>query len=178
MFNDLGGYEWAEEAINSLYADGIVNGVEKGRFEPARNITREEFVKLLCEAFDFGTANLAVTFRDVNESDWFAPYISRAVELGIVKGISEDEFGSGALISREDMAVIMYRALAVAGKSVSGEGADFADGHTVSGYAKDSVSALAGAGIINGIGDGIFAPKSYATRAQAAVMVFRCGKGM
>jgi len=178
VFNDLAGYEWAEEAINSLYADGIVNGVAEGRFEPERNITREEFVKLLCEVFDFGTANSAVTFRDVNESDWFAPYISRAVELGIIKGISDDEFGSGALISREDMAVIMHRALAVAGKTIPGEGMDFVDGYTVSEYAKESVSALAGAGIINGIGDGIFSPKSYATRAQAAVIIFRCGKGM
>lgn len=178
VFNDLNGYEWAEAAINSLFAEGIVNGVAEGRFEPERNITREEFVKLLCEAFDFGTATSAVVFDDVTENEWFAPYISRAVELGIIKGISETEFGTGALISREDMAVIMYRALSVAGKSVLGEGTDFADGHMVSDYAKDSVSALAGAGIINGIGDGIFAPKGYATRAQAAVIIFRCGKGM
>ncbi len=175
-FKDLAGYEWAEEAITVLYADGVVNGVAEGRFEPARNITREEFVKLLCEAFGFGTANSVVTFEDVKADDWFAPYVARAVELDVIKGISDTEFGSGVLISREDMAVLIHRALSVAGKELQGEGVDFADGYTVSDYAKESVSALAGAGIINGIGDGVFAPKSYATRAQAAVIIFRCGK--
>ena len=47
----------------------------------------------------------------------------------------------------------------------------FADKTEISGYASDAVQTMAKAGIING-SDGNFMPKAYATRAQAAKMIY------
>ena len=81
----LQGMIGAAGAIKELAAKGIVNGISDDRFEPDRSITREEFVKLICMAFDLGTGSKVLSFEDVSENDWFAPYICRAVELGIIE---------------------------------------------------------------------------------------------
>lgn len=173
-FTDLANYTWAKAAIESLAEKGIVSGPGGGIFEPGRDITREEFVKLICEAFNLGSANVDVKFDDVNSSDWFAPYISTAVERDIVQGISDTAFGTGMKITREDMAVIIYRAIKAMGIDISGNGIGFADEDSAADYAKLPISILSANGIINGVGDDMFAPKKNAERAEAAVIVYRC----
>ena len=46
-FNDLDGVEWAKEAIEKLCEKNVVSGTGDGKFEPNREVTREEFVKCL-----------------------------------------------------------------------------------------------------------------------------------
>ncbi|MBQ7900874.1 MAG: S-layer homology domain-containing protein, partial [Clostridia bacterium] len=174
IFKDLQGYDWAKNSIEKLYRDGIVSGTGAGIFEPGRMVNREEFVKLLCEAFGYGKGGNATSFDDVAENAWYVPYVSRAVELGMVKGVSENAFGSGTQISREDMAVIIYRALLAENKELYAKSTGFTDGAEIADYAKEAVEMLAGAGIVNGVGDGRFAPKASASRAEAAVIILRC----
>lgn len=173
-FGDLAGYEWASDAIEKLAARGIVSGISPESFEPGRSITREEFVKLVCSAFGLGTSDTNAGFEDVNGSDWFAPYVSRAVELGVISGISDTRFGTGLCITREDMAAIIYRAMERAGVEMSAGGKSFADDGDISEYAKQPVSVLSGNGIISGMGNDEFQPKANAKRAEAAVIVYRC----
>ena len=174
VFNDLGGYDWAKESILQLNSKGIINGVGDGKFEPGRTINREEFVKLICEAFGFGTSTSSFDFKDVHSDAWYSQYISKAAELGLVHGISETEFGVGTKITREDMAVIIYRACQISNKTISGERITFVDNELIADYALEAVGILSGAGIINGVGDNKFAPKNYATRAEAAALLYRC----
>ena len=96
-----------------------------------------------------------------------------AVKSGIVSGISQDEFGAGRMISREDMAVILYRAMQYKGISFASEDAKFSDSEEISEYAINAVGSLAEKGIINGVGDDRFSPKTSATRAEAAVIIYR-----
>ena len=173
-FVDMSGFEWATEAVESLQNKGILNGVGDGRFEPGRAITREEFVKLICEAFGFGKSTGNVPFTDVVSNGWYAPYISKAYELGIINGISESTFGVGAVLTREDMAVITCRAIEYAGVTLNYTANDFADTNMISDYALNSVSALANAGVVKGVGDGRFMPKNNGSRAEVAVILYRC----
>lgn len=173
-FNDLAGFEWAEDDILSLYERGVVNGTEKGNFEPQRAVTREEFVKLVCEAFGFGKGGKTYDFEDISENSWFNEYVAKAVEIGIVKGISSSRFGSGENITREDMAVIIYRAMTYKGINMNESSKLFTDSASIADYARTAVNMLCGEGIVNGMADGSFAPKSLATRAEAAVMLSRC----
>ena len=168
------GYEWAEKAVNSLYDKNIISGVGNGKFEPERNIKREEFVKLLVEALGHDAKAGQITFADIPEGHWSIPYISKAVSLDFIKGYSEDCFGIGDEISREDMAVIIYRALNNSGYEFTGDGKVFADENEISEYAKEAISKLSQSGIINGVDENRFAPKNPATRAQAAVIIYRC----
>ena len=173
-FNDLAGYDWAADAIKELNSKGIDKGISNEKFEPGRNITREEFVTLICRAFNLGTNQASVSFNDVHSGDWFAPYVCCAVEMGIIYGLSDDEFGAGINITREDMAAIVYRTIEKMGIEISDVGELFADDNDISEYAKYPIKVLSGNHIISGIGDNMFAPKKNARRAEAAVIIHRC----
>lgn len=175
-FSDLQGSEWAREAIEYLYDKGIVNGKAEGVFDPNANVTRSEFVKMIAVALGFDMQNKSCEFDDLNESMWQYPYIAAASGLGIVNGYSDGSFGINEPISRQDMAVIAERALRKYGKSFSDGKSDFTDDGDISQYARDAIANLVGAGIITGMPDGTYAPKSNVTRAQAAVIIYRALK--
>lgn len=165
---------WAYEAIIALSNSGIVAGYPDGTFAANNSVTREEYVKMLIVALNIHNENAVCSFTDASEGEWYNSYIASAVEKGIVKGISETEFGVGSLITREDMAVIAYRAVMILGKNLpnSSEATQFTDGENIAEYAADAVAQMQKANIINGMGDGTFAPKNQATRAQAAYIIY------
>jgi len=173
-FVDLSGYEWAEEAITKLNEKGVVSGVGNDCFEPQRSVNREEFVKMICEVFGFKTDDENTMFEDVKNDEWYAPYIAKASQLGIIKGTSNNRFGVGERITRQDMAVIIYNALKIKSVNLETKGISFADEEKIADYAKDSVNSLSQYEIIKGVGDNRFSPVTNATRAEAAVILWRC----
>ena len=169
IFSDLDGYEWAEEYIEELYKKGIVSGDGNGKFNPGGNVTREEFVKMIVLTFGIG-GDADISFSDVPSNHWAHSYIKAAFASGIINGVSESAFGTGKSITRQDMAVIAYRAAMVSGKlkTVQGETAAFADSSDISEYAENAVNYMYACGIINGTGNNNFSPLNTATRGQAA----------
>lgn len=174
VFNDLSDYKWAETAILNLYNKGVISGMGNGTFEPERGVKREEFLKMVCGAFGFDASDSPVGFEDVASDEWYTKYVASAVRLGIVRGVSDTHFGTGSLISREDMAVMIFRALEASGRNIPSDRKKFNDANEISAYALEAVETLCSMGIISGVGDGIFAPKNTATRAEAAVIISRC----
>ena len=174
-FKDLGNVGWASEAINYLSDNKIVNGVSPTEFEPSRNITRAEFLKILLEALDLVGDGSGEAFTDVSPSDWFYKYAVSAKAAGISVGDDTGAFNPNALITREDMAVLCMRAINVAGKELLEINplAEFKDSDQFSGYAAEDIAKMQMAGIINGRDGNIFAPKDNATRAEACVMLYR-----
>lgn len=168
LFDDLAGFEWAKEYIERLAKQKIVSGTGDKKFSPERSVTREEFIKLICAAFADGGSEYRDNFKDVSASDWFAPFVARGVEKGIIKGISAELFGTGRSITREDMAVMAFKA---SGLSQKGDSSSFSDFSEISEYARDAVAAMKEHGIITGRGNNEFAPKAYATRAEAAKII-------
>lgn len=173
IFNDIAGVNWAKEAIESLYYKGIVSGRGDNQFAPSDNVLREEFAKMIVDAFRLNTIGDNMNFGDVDPSQWYFKYIASAYYSGIISGQSENLFGTGKNITRQDLAVMIYNACKVCdielpdtGKSVS-----FGDEALISGYALDAVSALCKAGIISGY-DGEFHPLDNATRAEAAKILY------
>lgn len=172
-FSDLGTVEWAREAIEELARKGIVTGKTADTFEPEANVTREEFAKMIVLALGLKTEEAAaVKFTDVDPLAWYAGYIGAAVEAGITTGKPDGSFGIGEEITRQDIAVMASRALENAGYHPGrNETAEFADEPEISDYARDGVYALCDAGIVNGIGENLFAPRLSATRAEAAKII-------
>ena len=159
--------------ILALADRSIINGVADDRFEPARNITREEFVKILVGAL--GASDRGYTgnkFVDATDNDWFVKYINIAAELGVVKGIGDGMFGTGRNITRQDMAVMLYKALEYRNVSMASDGFVFDDDAQIADYAKPAVSALHNMGAINGVTETTFEPLGLATRAQAAKIIY------
>lgn len=174
VFSDLHTSDWAKTAVNYLYSKGIVNGKGNGKFEPEALVTREEFVKMLLCAFGTEVKMYEMPFYDVVNGEWYHSYIATAYSKGIVNGTSENSFGIGESITREDMAVMLDNGIKKMNYKTQEvkTSITFADYSDISDYAKDSVSRLYKAGIVNGMGNGIYAPKEGFTRAMAAQVIY------
>jgi hypothetical protein len=173
VFSDLNEAAWAIPYIEKLYEFQIINGVGEGRFAPNADVTREQFVKMIVIAFGFELKEGETSFSDVNVNEWYAPYIYSANGAGIINGISAAEFGTGANISRQDMVVMIYRALAEKSFDFSHpvDDSGFADSELIYDYAKEAVSVMVEKGVINGVGNNMFEPSSNASRAAAAKVI-------
>ncbi|MBQ2743556.1 MAG: S-layer homology domain-containing protein [Oscillospiraceae bacterium] len=180
-FTDLGNHAWAADAINTLAADGIIKGTTASTFSPASNITRADFALLLVRAFKLESDN-AENFADVSAADYFAQELAVARNTGIVNGIGENKFAPRNTITRQDMMVIVYRALQSQSLLLEEKGdrrmavdevlSQYSDFTSVAPYAKEAVSSLINAGLVNGK-NGRIAPTDYTTRAEVAVLVKR-----
>ncbi|MCR2806294.1 fibronectin type III domain-containing protein [Paenibacillus soyae] len=183
-FKDVGNgkYDWASEAIDTLYGNGVIKGTSETSFSPDQNITRADFVVLLVRALGLqAEVDANESFKDISEDDYYYESLLIAKQLGIVTGVDGSNFHPNGEISRQDMMVIVARALKLAGK-LSSEGSmddlnGFLDASSVAGYAQESVAALIDAGIIKGDGSSIH-PRGFTTRAQAAVVIFRIYKSL
>ncbi len=174
-FIDLGKHAWAADAINALADEGIIKGTSENTFSPAANITRADFAILLVRAFKLASES-EENFADVSASDYFAKELAVARNTGLVNGIGENKFAPRNNITRQDMMVIVYRALTGMNKLNVGDGVldvpQAPDFDQVADYARDAVSALVNAKLINGK-NGLIAPTDYTTRAEVAVFLDR-----
>ncbi len=171
-FTDLGNHDWAADAINTLATDGIIKGTTASTFSPAANITRADFALLLVRAFKLESDN-AENFADVTASDYFAAELAIARNTGLVGGIGDNKYAPRNNITRQDMMVIVYRAIQKldVGFGVYDE-PNYEDFATVASYARDAVSVLISEGLVNGK-SGNIAPTDYTTRAEVAVLIKR-----
>lgn len=173
-FKDLAGYEWAKDAVTYLAEKGIVNGRDAGVFAPADNITREEFAKILVLAYGLYDSSAECEFTDVASDRWSYRYVASLYKYGTVQGYPDGSFGATSLVSREDMAVMLYRIL-LAKLSIdanASEGKNFNDADSISEYAVNSVVMLSANGYISGDDAGNFNPKKVAARAEACQMIY------
>lgn len=171
-FVDIDSVEWARESIENLCKRGIIAMNEEKTFSPNRNITREEFVKMIVMAMGILDNSAQSDFADIKADEWSYPYVSSAVKYGIVTGKQDGSFGLGEEITRQDMAAILARTMQKAGFAFDGYDELFADHADIADYARDGVYAMRQYGIINGVGDNQFAPLMNATRAMAAKMIY------
>lgn len=172
-FEDIDGVAWASEAIHALADKGIVSGKSDGVFAPDDYITREEFAKML--VCTLGLENAEYTggsFDDVLEDAWYCKYIHIAKQYNIISGIEQNQFGVGNEITRQDMAVMIYRALVSRGVQLNTADLPFDDTGDISDYAVDAVKALYAEKIVSGMSETEFMPHGKATRAQAAKIIY------
>lgn len=172
-FSDMAGFDWAKESVYALYEKGIVSGIGKGEFAPSKVVTREEMLTMLIRAYNVSTSGtVPAGFTDVPSDSWFAPYVAAGYANGYIKGISDTEFGAGQNVTRQDASVMAYNIATAFGKNFTEAAAEFTDNAEISEYAKKAVYALKGTGVINGKGEGAFAPKDSCTRAEAAIIIY------
>ncbi|WP_216624846.1 lamin tail domain-containing protein [Paenibacillus foliorum] len=177
-YDDIKGH-WAERNVEQLASKQILNGIANGHFTPDTNITRAEFAALLVNATGMSGQPLSVEessiFKDVNASEWYAKSVDIAAMKGLVLGYDEHLFKPNALVTREEMAVMILRALQVTGKAdkLSEAQLQFNDKDQISVWARKAVAELAQAQIIEGMAENTFVPTDNATRAQAVTMAKR-----
>ncbi|MBJ6360709.1 S-layer homology domain-containing protein [Paenibacillus sp. GCM10012307] len=174
-FPDMKGH-WAEETIHFLASKLLVNGSKDG-FKPNASITRAEFAALLVRAVGL-TPVQADSYKDVPASAWYSGAVGAASAAGIIQGFENGLFKPNDRITREQMVVMISRALHSAGYPFEEEVNaavlnSFNDGEAVSGYAREAVVHAIELGILNGASGSVLAPQNKATRAESAVTLER-----
>lgn len=173
-FEDIDNILWAKDQIIALAEKGVLSGDGNGYFRPDDNILREEFTKVVvCGVYGSGVVEEGTvpSFTDA-QTGWYAPYLAAAERLNVTAGMGDGTFGVGQQITRQDMALMLYRTLVDEGVAVDSTPSSFTDSDAIAEYARDAVYALKNLGVINGYEDGSFGPERPATRAETAVMFY------
>jgi len=160
-YEDTDGH-WAEDSINRWNGHDIIEGYE-GNFDPDGTLTRAQMATIICRLLKLPVTEESFGFNDVNEDDWFAPYINACAKAGIMLGY-EGNAAPNAAISREEAFVMISRALGI--KPADECDKEFTDSDKVSDWAEPYINALVNAGIVDGVGDGSLAPEADINRAS------------
>lgn len=168
-FADVPASAWYYNAVEYVYENGLMSGVSGGRFAPDDTLTRAMLVQTLY-AMEGRPAAASAGFADVASGDWYASAVNWAAANGVVSGVSETGFGPNNALTREQLALILYRFAQYKGYDVTGTSdlTAYADGSSVSGWAAEAMSWAVNAGLISGVGGNQIAPTGTATRAQVA----------
>lgn len=175
FFYDIGPeYAWAKASIDLMHERSIIQGDGNGFFYPAEKTKRGDFVLMLNRAFGL-TGEVEDNFEDVSETAYYYEGIGIAKKFGVLQE-SNNLFYPDSFITREEIMVMLTRALAAAGNTVEPTGesilSQYQDFEMISGYARPAAAFLVKTGILKGSNNKI-APKEYATRAEIIVILHR-----
>lgn len=169
---------WAKAAVNDMGSRMIVGGFGDGLFHPDQDMTRAEFAAIIVRALGLKPEQGKAPFRDVIATDWYSAFIQTAATYGLLNGFADGTFRPEDNITREQAMTIIAKAMKISGlknKLAAGDPADllnsYADAQRIAAWAAGSVADNVQAGIVTGKNGNRLDPKSYVTRAEAAVMV-------
>lgn len=176
-FTDVPENSWYRDAVQYAVNMGLMNGISDSQFAPETSMSRAMLVTVLWRYAGSpkeGTNN----FNDVTNGLWYTDAIAWAAENGVVTGVGNGKFDPDGSVTREQLAVVLYRYSNAEGIDTSGRKSldSFPDATKVSPWAADALSWAVAVGMINGIGSGSqtsLAPQGSATRAQVAAILMR-----
>ena len=174
-FMDVPASAWYYDAVKYVYENDLMSGVSSGWFAPDGTLTRAMVVQTLY-AMEGRPAASSAGFADVASGDWYANAVNWAAANGVVSGVSETSFAPNSALTREQLALILYRYAQYKGYDTTQGGMairEFADYGAISDWAVDAMQWAVNAGLISGVGGNQIAPTSTATRAQVATMLMR-----
>ena len=174
-FHDVAEGDWFYDAVRYAYENSLMDGVGDNLFAPNSQTTRAQLVTILHRLAGEPEPGGDSGFADVETGTWYTDAVAWAAQNGIVNGVSDTEFAPGDNITREQLAVILYRYAAYQGYDVS-QRADlsgFGDAESISGYAQEALSWAHAQGLVLGFEDGSLRPQGTASRAQIAAVLMR-----
>ena len=161
--------DYAKDAVAWAAKEGVVKGDDQGNFNPTANITRQDFVTMLWRLKGETASDKELTFGDKADiKDYAQTAVAWAVENGYITGRDNGNFDPAAKITRAEIVAILNR---VADNAKAEKAASFTD--IGSHWAKDAIAWAAEAGIVNGVGNDLFAPNDNATRQDTVVMLYK-----
>lgn len=147
-FKDVPATSSYYSVIETAVANGVLGGYshKPGYFGPADTITREQFAKILVEAFDLPEYTPAApTFPDVNASMWSYKYVETAYHWSVINGYATGKFGPTDEIVRQDGAVMTAQASDPSERAVAGDDDDDDDdddGFSLGGNTEGSIDEV------------------------------------
>ena len=169
---------WFYEAVCYVYLKGFMSGMTATEFGPDTTLNRGMAVTVLHRLAGGRPAENPSPFEDVEEGRYYTGAIAWAAEHGIVKGVTDTEFGPDGEVTREQLVAMFYRFCQYKGMTeeelpATGDLSSYADGDDVSHYAENYVSWAIGVGILKGDDTNCLNAKSSARRSEFATMFMR-----
>ncbi|MBR5515124.1 MAG: S-layer homology domain-containing protein [Clostridia bacterium] len=174
IFEDTPANTWYGDAVGFIYTLGYMGSTspDKDVFEPETATTRAMFVTILGRFHGIDTSLYTENpFSDVEEGQWYTPYVAWAYETGVVTGYPDGRFGTADTITREQIVTILYRFDGAKASEDSDALDAFSDASKINDYAKDAVTWAVEARIINGTSATTLDPLKTATRAEIAKII-------
>ena len=176
-FVDVNENDWFYSYVAWAHFNGIANGTSENTFSPDTALTRSMLVTFLWRAEGCPDAALTAGFSDVADGMFYTEAVAWAAENGIVMGYSDGRFGPDDVITREQIAVIMYRVAEYRGYDVTAakttDLSAFTDTASVSDYALDGMRWAVGYGLMVGRDGSRLEPKGKASRAESVTILAR-----
>lgn len=168
-FTDVSANAWYYDAVKFVSENGLMNGVGDNAFSPEANLSRGMLAQILYNKEGRPVVTGSSDFPDIIPGTWYSDAATWSAEKGIVKGYDNGLFGPDDNITREQLAVMLWR---YSGKPVPPNLLlNFVDADVISGFAQEALRWAVDEGIINGKGNNILDPGGYATRAEVAQML-------
>jgi len=171
VFDDVSQDDWFSRYVTMGLRFGIIHGVSDNgslRFEPDRSVTRAEFITMLGRLHEYGNE----TIGSPDDETFYESYLNWAMENGIIHGNEYGDLMPESFITREQMAVIVYRYITIfdlwgyvkyGGFTTT---AVFGDFHGTSYWARIAIEYLRTNRLAFGIRGNSFRPHDTATRAE------------
>ncbi|OPH50416.1 hypothetical protein BC351_07070 [Paenibacillus ferrarius] len=172
-FDDMNGH-WAQKDVENLASKMVIDGTTDRAYTPEMQVTRAQFAALLVRGLGLPTETTPSVFTDVAATQWYASEVGTAAKYGLVQGVGEDRFNPDQRITREQMVVMMMKAVHLVQGDTQPEAVtntQFADQDQLSDYARSAVADATSKGLVHGKTATTFAPQDAATRAEAAVLI-------
>ena len=178
-FTDVQSGAWYVSAVQYAYDNGIMGGKSETVFAPEANLTRAEFATVLYSQSGKPAVTYRPVFKDVEKGAWYSSPVLWAYDNGIVSGYANGNFGTSDNITREQLALMMYKYAKTKGYDTTAESGmlqKFSDEAQISTWAREAIQWAASHGIMSGKGNGadgkpLLDPQGNATRAECAAMM-------
>jgi len=174
-FTDVALTAWYYRYVRTVWENALFQGTAQNIFSPQLSMTRAMFAQALANLEGADTeAFTTSSFNDVSTNAWYFGAVEWAVQEGFIYGVGNGNFAPNAPITREQMAVMLYRYAEIRDIELRYTPAtEFIDQASISAWAVDGVRSIQGAGIVIGRPDGGFHPQETATRSEVSAIFAR-----
>lgn len=174
-FTDIAHSDWFYVGVRYAYNHDIFKGTSQTEFSPGLEMNRAMLVTVMYRMEGQPKVDLTAAFEDVENDNWYSEAIMWASQNNIVKGYGNGMFGTKDSVTREQIAVMLYRYYTSKGNSHNGNFAqlNYLDAAEISDYAIEAMQWAVGEGLIKGNTETTLNPKGKATRAEGAEIMMR-----
>ena len=175
QLHDVDAGAWYHEAVDTVLAASMMNGVGNASFAPNQTLSRAMLVQILYNAAGKPAVEQNSTFQDVSADNWYATAVAWAAQNGIVSGYGYGMFGPNDAVTREQAVKILYTYAQKQGADMSAQASldSYTDADSVAAWAEQAMRWAVAKGVVSGTSSDTLAPRGTTTRAQAAQLIMR-----
>lgn len=168
--------DWYYNSVIYARKRGFMSGLTEDTFGPSQKLSRAQFAAILYRLTGSPDVQYEQHFKDISADAWYAKAVMWASNSGIVSGYANGSFGANDVVTRQQMATMMYRYanyLALETVPKMTEISSYTDAGKVSDYAVEATKWAVGYGLITGTTQTTISPLANTTRAECAAIVKR-----